>query len=101
MEIVVVGGDQFGWLGFIGFVDIKFVECFGGVVLIFVIGVVFVVVVESVNNEIISIVLGDVGSDLQDVVGLVIVDQVLIVLMIYVDQGVLVIVFVDWDVVIY
>lgn len=84
-----------------GFVDIKFMECFGGVVLILVIGVVFFVVVEVVSDEIVSIVLESVGEDLQDVVGSVIVEQIVIVLMIYVDQGVNVIVFVDWDVVIF
>ena len=56
---------------------------------------------ESSNNETTSIVLGDVGSDLQDAVGSVIADQVSIAPTIYVDQGASVTVLVDRDVVIY
>lgn len=101
MEIAAVGGDQLGRSGLTGFVDTKFVERFGGAALISVIGAAPAVAAESANNETTSIVLGDVGSDLQDAVGSVIADQVSIAPTIYVDQGASVTVLVDRDVVIY
>ena len=66
-----------------------------------VIGAAPAVAAESANNETTSIVLGDVGSDLQDAVSSVIADQVSIAPTIYVDQGASVTVLVDRDVVIY
>jgi type IV secretion system protein VirB10 len=101
MEIAAVGGDQLGRSGFTGLVDTKFAERFGGAALISVIGAAPAVAAESANNETTSIVLGDVGSDLQDAVGSVIADQVSIAPTIYVDQGASVTVLVDRDVVIY
>jgi len=87
--------------GLTGLVDTKFAERFGGAALISVIGAAPAVAAESANNETTSIVLGDVGSDLQDAVGSVIADQVSIAPTIYVDQGASVTVLVDRDVVIY
>ena len=101
MEIAAVGGDQLGRSGLTGLVDTKFAERFGGAALISVIGAAPAVAAESANNETTSIVLGDVGSDLQDTVGSVIADQVSIAPTIYVDQGASVTVLVDRDVVIY
>ncbi|PJE37852.1 type IV secretion system protein B10 [Pseudooceanicola lipolyticus] len=101
MEIAAVGGDQLGRSGLTGLVDTKFAERFGGAALISVIGAAPAVAAESANNETTSIVLGDVGSDLQDAVGSVIADQVSIAPTIYVDQGASVTVLVDRDVVIY
>ena len=101
MEIAAVGGDQLGRSGLTGLVDTKFAERFGGAALISVIGAAPAVAAESANNETTSIVLGDVGSDLQDAVGSVIADQVSIEPTIYVDQGASVTVLVDRDVVIY
>ncbi|WP_065331812.1 TrbI/VirB10 family protein [Tritonibacter mobilis] len=101
MEIAAVGGDQLGRSGLTGLVDTKFAERFGGAALISVIGAAPAVAAESTNNETTSIVLGDVGSDLQDAVGSVIADQVSIAPTIYVDQGASVTVLVDRDVVIY
>lgn len=101
MEIASVGGDQLGRSGLTGLVDTKFAERFGGAALISVIGAAPAVAAESANDETTSIVLGDVGSDLQDAVGTVIADQVSIAPTIYVDQGAAVTVLVDRDVVIY
>ena len=101
MEIAAVGGDQLGRSGLTGLVDTRFAERFGGAALISVIGAAPAVAAESANNETTSIVLGDVGSDLQDTVGSVIADQVSIAPTIYVDQGASVTVLVDRDVVIY
>lgn len=101
MEIAAVGGDQLGRSGLTGPVETKFAERFGGAALISVIGAAPAVAAESANNETTSIVLGDVGSDLQDAVGSVIADQVSIAPTIYVDQGASVTVLVDRDVVIY
>jgi type IV secretion system protein VirB10 len=101
MEIAAVGGDQLGRSGLTGLVDTKFAERFGGAALISVIGAAPAVAAESSNKETTSIVLGDVGSDLQDAVGSVIADQVSIAPTIYVDQGASVTVLVDRDVVIY
>ena len=101
MEIAAIGGDQLGRSGLTGLVDTKFAERFGGAALISVIGAAPAVAAESTNNETTSIVLGDVGSDLQDAVGSVIADQVSIAPTIYVDQGASVTVLVDRDVVIY
>lgn len=101
MEIAAVGGDQLGRSGLTGLVDAKFAERFGGAALISVIGAAPAVAAESANNETTSIVLGDVGSDLQNAVGSVIADQVSIAPTIYVDQGASVTVLVDRDVVIY
>ncbi|EEW56597.1 conjugation TrbI family protein [Ruegeria sp. TrichCH4B] len=101
MEIAAVGGDQLGRSGLTGLVDTKFAERFGGAALISVIGAAPAVAAESANNETTNIVLGDVGSDLQDAVGSVIADQVSIAPTIYVDQGASVTVLVDRDVVIY
>jgi type IV secretion system protein VirB10 len=101
MEIAAVGGDQLARSGLTGLVDTKFAERFGGAALISVIGAAPAVAAESTNNETTSIVLGDVGSDLQDAVGSVIADQVSIAPTIYVDQGASVTVLVDRDVVIY
>ncbi|MBO9444093.1 type IV secretion system protein B10 [Phaeobacter italicus] len=101
MEIAAVGGDQLGRSGLTGLVDTKFAERFGGAALISVIGAAPAAAAESANNETNSIVLGDVGSDLQDAVGSVIADQVSIAPTIHVDQGASVTVLVDRDVMIY
>lgn len=101
LEIAAVGGDQLGRSGLTGLVDTKFIERFGGAALISVIGAAPAVAADSTNNETTSIVLGDVGSDLQDAVGSVIADQVSIAPTIYVDQGASITVLVDRDVVIY
>ena len=101
MEIAAVGGDQLGRSGLTGLVDTKFAERVGGAALISVIGAAPAVAAESANDETTNIVLGDVGSDLQDAVGSVIADQVSIAPPIYVDQGASVTVLVDRDVVIY
>ena len=101
MEIAAVGGDHIGRSGLTGLVDTKFAERFGGAALISVIGAAPSVAAESANNETTSIVLGDVGSDLQDAIGSVIADQVSVAPTIYADQGASVTVLVDRDVVIY
>jgi len=101
MEIASVGGDQLGRSGLTGIVDTKFVERFGGAALISVIGAAPAVAAESSSGETTSIVLGDVGSDLEDAVGSVIAEQVSIAPTIYIDQGASVTVLVDRDVVIY
>ncbi|WP_341236139.1 TrbI/VirB10 family protein [uncultured Sulfitobacter sp.] len=101
IEIASVGGDQLGRSGLTGFVDTKFAERFGGAALISVIGAAPAVAAESSDNETTSIVLGDVGADLEDAVGSVIAEQISISPTIYVDQGASVTVLVDRDVVIY
>jgi len=101
MEIAAVGGDQLGRSGLTGLVDTKFIERFGGAALISVIGAAPAVAAESTNDKTTNIVLGDVGSNLQDAVSSVIADQVSIAPTIYVDQGASVTVLVDRDVVIY
>ncbi len=101
MEIAAVGGDQLGRSGLTGLVDTKFAERFGGASLISVIGAAPAVAAESTGDENTNIVLGNVGSDLQDAIGSVIADQVSIAPTIYVDQGASVTVLVDRDVVIY
>lgn len=101
MEIAAVGGDQLGRSGLTGLVDTKFAERFGGAAMISVIGAAPAVAAESANGDTTRIVLGDVGTDLQDAVGSVIADQVSIAPTIYVDQGASVTVLVDRDMVIY
>lgn len=101
MEIASVGGDQLGRSGLTGVVDTKFAERFGGAALISVIGAAPAIAAESTSNETTSIVLGDVGADLEDAVGSVIAEQISISPTIYIDQGASVTVLVDRDVVIY
>jgi type IV secretion system protein VirB10 len=101
MEIASVGGDQLGRSGLTGIVDTKFTERFGGAALISIIGAAPAVAAQSTDNETTNIVLGNVGSDLEDAVGSVIADQISISPTIYIDQGASVTVLVDRDIVIY
>ncbi|PHS19319.1 MAG: type IV secretion system protein B10 [Blastopirellula sp.] len=101
MEIASVGGDQLGRSGLTGLVDTKFTERFGGAALISIIGAAPAVAAQSTDNETTNIVLGNVGSDLEDAVGSVIADQISISPTIYIDQGASVTVLVDRDIVIY
>ncbi len=101
MEIAAVGGDQLGRSGLTGNVDTKFAERFGGAALISVIGASPAIAADSTTSKTTSIVLGDIGGDLEDAVGSVIADQVSIAPTIYIDQGATVTVLVDRDVVIY
>lgn len=101
IEIASVGADQLGRSGLTGTVDIKFLERFGGAALISVIGAAPSVAAESSGNETTNVVLGNVGSDLENAVGSVIADQISIAPTIYVDQGASVTVLVDRDVVIH
>jgi len=101
MEIASVGGDQLGRSGLTGLVDTKFAERFGGAALISIIGAAPAVAAQSTDNETTNIVLGNIGSDLEDAVGSVIADQISISPTIYIDQGASVTVLVDRDIVIY
>ncbi|MCF6329869.1 MAG: TrbI/VirB10 family protein, partial [Henriciella sp.] len=101
MEIASVGGDQLGRSGLTGLVDTKFAARFGGAALISIIGAAPAVAAQSTDNETTNIVLGNIGSDLEDAVGSVIADQISISPTIYVDQGASVTVLVDRDIVIY
>ena len=76
-------------------------ERFGGAALISIIGAAPAVAASSTEDDITRDVLEEVGSDLEDATGSVIADQVSISPTIYVDQGAMVTVLVDRDVVIY
>ncbi len=101
LDIAAVGGDQLGRSGLTGLVDTKFDERFGGAALISIIGAAPAVAADSAGNGTTSVVLGDVGTDLEDAVGSVIADQVSIAPTIYVDQGATVAVLVDRDIVVW
>ena len=101
MEIASVGGDQLGRSGLTGLVDTKFDERFGGAALISIIGAAPAVAANSTEDKITREVLEEIGSDLEDATSSVIADQISISPTIYVDQGEMVTVLVDRDVVIY
>lgn len=66
VEISVFGGDELGWSGRTGIVDSCFGMWFGLVVLILLIGVLFVVVVQNIEDEIVLDVFEGIGEDFQD-----------------------------------
>ncbi|WP_282128102.1 TrbI/VirB10 family protein [Roseobacter litoralis] len=101
MQIASVGGDRLGRSGLTGLVDTKFDERFGGAALISIIGAAPAVAANSTEDEVTREVLEEVGSDLEDATSSVIADQVSISPTIYVDQGAMVTVLVDRDIVIY
>jgi type IV secretion system protein VirB10 len=101
MQITSVGGDQLGRSGLTGLVDTKFDERFGGAALISIIGAAPAVAANSTEDEVTREVLEEVGNDLEDATSSVIADQVSISPTIYVDQGAMVTVLVDRDVVVY
>ncbi|WP_299590420.1 TrbI/VirB10 family protein [uncultured Tateyamaria sp.] len=101
MQIASVGGDQLGRSGLTGLVDTKFDERFGGAALISIIGAAPAVAANSTEDEVTREVLEEVGNDLEDATSSVIADQVSISPTIYVDQGAMVTVLVDRDIVIY
>ncbi|WP_425046783.1 TrbI/VirB10 family protein [Primorskyibacter sp. S87] len=101
MQIASVGGDQLGRSGLTGLVDTKFDERFGGAALISIIGAAPAVAANSTEDEVTREVLEEVGNDLEDATSSVIADQVSISPTIYVDQGAMVTVLVDRDVVVY
>jgi len=93
--------DQLGRSGLTGLVDTKFDERFGGAALISIIGAAPAVAANSTEDEVTREVLEEVGNDLEDATSSVIADQVSISPTIYVDQGAMVTVLVDRDVVVY
>lgn len=101
MQIASVGGDQLGRSGLTGLVDTKFDERFGGAALISIIGAAPAVAANSTEDEVTRDVLEEVGNDLEDATSSVIADQVSISPTIYVDQGAMVTVLVDRDIVVY
>ena len=101
MQIASVAGDQLGRSGLTGLVDTKFDERFGGAALISIIGAAPAVAANSTEDEVTREVLEEVGNDLEDATSSVIADQVSISPTIYVDQGAMVTVLVDRDVVVY
>ena len=101
MEIAAVGGDQLGRSGLTGLVDTKFDERFGGAALISIIGAAPAVAAKGAEDEIARDVLEEVGSDLEDATSSVIADQVSISPTIHVDQGAMVTVLVDRDIVVW
>ena len=101
MEIASVGGDQLGRSGLTGLVDTKFNERFGGAALISIIGAAPAVAANSTEDEITREVLEEVGSDLEDATSSVIADQISISPTIHVDQGAMVTVLVDRDIVVW
>ena len=101
MQIASVGGDRLGRSGLTGLVDTKFDERFGGAALISIIGAAPAVAANSTEDEVTREVLEEVGNDLEDATSSVIADQVSISPTIYVDQGAMVTVLVDRDIVIY
>lgn len=101
MQIASVGGDQLGRSGLTGLVDTKFDERFGGAALISIIGAAPALAANSTEDEVTREVLEEVGNDLEDATSSVIADQVSISPTIYVDQGAMVTVLVDRDVVVY
>ncbi len=101
MEIASVGGDQLGRSGLTGVVDTRFGERFGGAALISIIGAAPAVAAKGAENEVTREVIEEVGSDLEDATSSVIADQISISPTIYVDQGAMVTVLVDRDVVIH
>lgn len=101
MEIASIGGDQLGRSGLTGVVDTKFDERFGGAALISIIGAAPAVAANSAEDEITREVLEEIGSDLENATSSVIADQISISPTIYVDQGAMVTVLVDRDVIIF
>lgn len=101
MEIAAVGGDPLGRSGLTGLVDTKFDERFGGAALISIIGAAPAVAANSAEGETTGDLLADIGSGLEEATGSVIADQVSISPTIYVDQGAMVTVLVDRDIVIF
>lgn len=101
MQIASVGGDRLGRSGLTGLVDTKFDERFGGAALISIIGAAPAVAANSTEDEVTREVLEEVGNDLEEATSSVIADQVSISPTIYVDQGAMVTVLVDRDIVIY
>ncbi|WP_299850809.1 TrbI/VirB10 family protein [uncultured Roseovarius sp.] len=101
MQIASVGGDQLGRSGLTGLVDTKFDERFGGAALISIIGAAPAIAANSAEDDLTRDVLEEVGSDLEDATSSVIADQVSISPTIYVDQGAMVTVLVDRDIVVY
>jgi type IV secretion system protein VirB10 len=101
MTIAATGGDQLGRSGLTGLVETKFMARFGGAALISIIGAAPAIAASRSDNETTSIVLENVGGNLEDAIGSVIADQISIAPTIYVDQGRNVTVIVDRDIVIY
>ena len=101
MTIAAAGGDQLGRSGLAGLVDAKFDERFGGAALITIIGAAPALVAQQSGDEAAGDVFEDVGSDLADATRSVIGDQLSISPTIYVDQGAVVTVLVDRDIVVH
>lgn len=101
MQIASVGGDQLGRSGLTGLVDTKFAERFVGAALISIIGAAPAVAANSTEDDVTREVLEELGNDLEDATSSVIADQVSISPTIYVDQGAMVTVLVDRDVVVH
>ncbi|WP_037317525.1 TrbI/VirB10 family protein [Ruegeria halocynthiae] len=101
MQIASVGGDQLGRSGLTGLVDTKFDERFGGAALISIIGAAPAVAADQIEEDLARDVAREITGDLEEATSSVIADQVSIAPTIYVDQGAMVTVLVDRDVVIY
>lgn len=101
MQIASVGGDLLGRSGLTGLVDTKFDERFGGAALISIIGAAPAVAADQIEDDLARDVAREVTGDLEDATNSVIADQVSIAPTIYVDQGAMVTVLVDRDVVVY
>ncbi|MDP5218816.1 TrbI/VirB10 family protein [Ruegeria sp. 2205SS24-7] len=101
MQIASVGGDQLGRSGLTGLVDTKFDERFGGAALISIIGAAPAVAANQIEDDLARDVAREITGDLEDATSSVIADQISIAPTIYVDQGAMVTVLVDRDVVVY
>ncbi|GFE67268.1 TrbI/VirB10 family protein [Litoreibacter roseus] len=100
MQLASVGADQLGRSGMTGLVDTKFDERFGGAALISIIGAGPAIAANSAEDDVTRDVLEEVGSDLENATDSVISDQVSISPTIYVDQGAMVTVIVDRDIIV-
>lgn len=100
MEIASIGGDPLGRSGLTGLVDTKFDERFGGAALVSIIGAAPAVAASSIEDDTAREVARELGRDLEDATRSVIAEQVSIAPTIYVDQGAMVTVMVDRDIVI-
>ncbi len=101
MQITSVGGDQLGRSGLTGLVDTKFGARFGGAALISIIGAAPAVAANQIEGDLARDVARDISGNLEEATSSVIADQVSISPTIYVDQGAMVSVLVDRDVVVY
>lgn len=101
MDIASVGGDQLGRSGLTGLVDTKFDERFGGAALISIIGAGPAVASDQIEDDLARDIAREVTGDLEDATGSVIADQVAIAPTIHVDQGAMVTVLVDRDIIVW